>query len=259
MDKQSRHLLWVVALAGLTGLGGCQSIPILRDRFQAKPVAIKPLPPLDLQQPEPFIDRFKPHGFSLGAWVNRKDGELFQPIRPASTANALVYLYRPHSRWNQQEILAPNFFLNGVRLPSLINATFYWVELPPGDYRMLIRRPIGVVNFQKGTTADFTVKAGKTYYLRYDEENFRPQADPALNLLKAGPLSQIPEMMALREMRETIQINPGRNFAPDRQAVMTLPRGVTGRDGYAVRRVQLRDQQALNVGVPFVWYNPLTW
>ncbi len=42
---------------------------------------------------------------------------------------AIVYLYRPDSKWNRQEIVAASMFINKHRIPSLLHNHYYWVEL----------------------------------------------------------------------------------------------------------------------------------
>ncbi|XID74476.1 hypothetical protein ACF3NA_08040 [Alkanindiges sp. WGS2144] len=66
-------------------------------------------------------NRFRIDPFSVGAWVNQKQGEVFKQITPTDPNAAIVYLYRTDSSWNRQEIVAPNFFLNDQRIPSLLS------------------------------------------------------------------------------------------------------------------------------------------
>lgn len=260
-----RWITWV-GIIGLTlSASGCSTLwPFQRkDPTVLVPqVKAKPLPPVNIDQPEKFTARFKPHGFSLGAWVvDRFEGDrsLFQRAPRYDAQSALVYLYRPASSWNEQEIIAPSFFINGVRIPTLRSGAYYWIELPAGSYRLTIRRPIGPVYFEKGTVADFVVKTGQNYYLRYDEENFRAKPDPALNLLQTGPVTQMPEQAALKELQFTALKSPGQQFGLQPEVARALPPGVTGQNGYGVKRMQLRDSREVVVGVPFKWYNPLTW
>ncbi len=233
-------------------------------------VSAKPtLPTVDLQQEEKFTDRFKPHGFSLGSWIMRpdnpefirSDGPLFEPV-PALVKNnvALVYFYRPDSRWNRQEILAPNFFLNTMRLPSLINSHYYWLELPAGEYRLLTRRPIGVVNFQKGHTLDFKVEAGKTYYLRYDEERTRPKPDDSLGLISSGPFQQVTRSIAMEDLRSATLNTPGYSFVanPDLARNTSLP-SFNGQPLRPVASARVTEKTKVVVGVPLKLWNPLTW
>lgn len=245
----------------LIGHGGKMSDP----RVNAKPE----LDPIDISKPEKFTERFKPHGFSLGSWIMRpdnpkiirSDGPLFQPVPALEKSKvAVVYFYRPDSVWNRQEILAPSFFLNKQRMPSLINNHYYWLELPPGEYRLVTRRPIANVYFQKGHTLDFKVEAGQTYYLRYDEENTRPKPDDSLGLIKSGPFQQVTRSIAMEDLRMTTLNTPGYSFVdnPDPARELSLPT-FNDQPKKPVESARVIEKQKVIVGLPFKFWNPLTW
>jgi hypothetical protein len=258
-------------------LSGCSTMQSVRDKLpvlgtstvsdpQVRPKPV--LPVVDTTIPEKFSERLKPHGFGLGAWIKRSDGPeflrsdgpLFQPVPPMDSNAAIVYLYRPHSLWNFQEILAPSFFLNGKRLPSLINNHYYWLELPAGTYRLVVRRPIGFVYFQKGTVVDFQVQAGQTYYLRYDEQNFRGKPNREPGLLQKGPISQMSAKAALAEIRMTTLNTPGYSFVsnpdPARGIQMT---SFNGQPKKPVPEDRVTEKEKVVLGVPLNLLNPLTW
>lgn len=245
----------------LVGHGGTVSDP----KVNAKPT----LTPIDIKTPEKFSERLKPHGFSLGSWIMRpdnpkfirSDGPLFQPVPALDRKNvAVVYFYRPDSVWNRQEILAPSFFLNKQRLPSLINNHYYWLELPAGEYRLVTRRPIGNIYFQKGHTLDFKVDAGQTYYLRYDEENTRPRPDDSLGLIGAGPFQQVTRSIALEDLRLATLNTPGYSFVanPDPARDLDLPT-FNGQPKQPVESARVVEKQKVIVGLPLKLWNPLTW
>jgi hypothetical protein len=277
LREAMRHLPAVIMLGVV--LSGCSTMQSVRQNLPMPSgststasdphVRAKPdLPVIDTTVPEKFAERLKPHGFSLGAWILRSDnpkfirsdGPLFQPV-PALDANAaIVYLYRPSSTWNFQEIIAPSFFLNGKRISSLINNHYYWLELPKGTYRLAVRRPVGTVYFQKGTVVDFSVEAGKTYYLRYDEQNFRGRPNKELGLLQSGPISQMPENMALEEIRTTTLNTPGYSFIqnPDLARDLKLS-AFNGKPKAPVAADRVEEKQNVVLGVPLKLWNPLTW
>ena len=281
-----RHLsitMSVTTISGLLMLSGCSMIQSARDHLPSfgsgtvsDPgiVASQKLPQLDTTKPDSTYDRFKPHGFSLGSWAvdrfKKNQGELFQPVPILDQKFALVYLYRPHSKWNEQEILANSIFINGMRLPSLTDNHYYWLEMNPGVYRLKISRPLGPLYFQKGTVVDFQVEAGRTYYLRYDEENFRGHPDEALGLLRAGPLNQMPEKDGLAEIRATTLKTPGYSFVDDPdKAVKIASQDVAkgdfasfnGQEGKPVPKARVEEKQDVVLGRPFSfrWWNPFSW
>ncbi|MEC7120874.1 MAG: DUF2846 domain-containing protein [Pseudomonadota bacterium] len=263
----------VVLMFGVV-LSGCSTLQSVRQKLPAAfggtsvadpRVQHRPeLPTIDISEPEAFMTRFKPSSMSLGSWVDpvfgRKDGSLFELVPRMHASNAIVYLYRPASRWNAQEIIAPNFYLNGEKIPSLRNSHYYWLELPAGDYRLTVRRPLAVINFQKGTVVDFNLAAGQTYFLRYDEQNFRGKPDPALGLLQKGPISQMPTRQGLAEIRKTTLNTSGYAFVdnPDVARQTQLP---TANEQLPnpVQRERLTERDPVELGVPFKIWNPLTW
>ena len=108
------------------GLVACSSTPPVQPSTQT---LVSTLEPVDLSQKPSFIesklDQYKVAGFSVGSWVNQKPGQYFQLVKPQQEQAAVVYMYRPDSRWNRQEIVAPNFFLNGERIPSLLSNHYF--------------------------------------------------------------------------------------------------------------------------------------
>jgi hypothetical protein len=149
---------------------------------------------------------------SVGGWVNQKLGQRYHPVQPQHDQAAVVYLYRPDSKWNRQEIVASSLFINKYRIPSLLNNHYYWLELPAGTYRLSSSRPLGIQHFQKPKYLDFSVEAGKSYYVKYDEENLNTRQEVS------GPLILVPNQVGQHEIAFTQLKSSSYNFvAQDQQ------------------------------------------
>ena len=218
------------------------------------------LPDVDFDKKLGLTDQYFLGKFSLGSWVNQKPGQLFQPVQAKHPEAALVYFYRTDSRWNRQEIIPMNFQLNGERIPSLLNNHYYWIELPAGKYRLSMSRPAVIAHFQKPKVADFTVEAGKSYYLKYEEQKFKGAPDAALGLLKVGPLMQMPTKQGQQEISSTQLKTPGMSFIKYDQAnTQPLGANVHQVDYEKVSKSQLSDKALPVLKKPFSPLNPLTW
>lgn len=263
-------------LLGL-GLAGCSSTPT--QNSQPKRITlfglIKPktklentAPPntstlktIDFANTDLDKNQYKLDTFSVGGWVNQKDGDVFKAVQPTDPNSAIVYIYRIDSTWNRQEILAPNFFINEKRIPSLLNNHYYWIELPAGVYRLNVSHPLTILHFQEGTTVDFSVEAGQSYFLKYEEQRFRGKPDSALGLLQKGPIMQMPTDMGLQEIRSTKLKNPGYSFVRREQEsiAQSLP-NFNEQNSSKVKRGQVDDKAGQPVITkPFKIWNPLTW
>ena len=165
----------ILTLLASTGLVACSSTP--KQTQVTHNQVVSTLDAVDFSEKPSFIksklNQYKVAGFSLGSWVNQEPGQYFKLVKPQNENAAVVYLYRPDSKWNRQEIVAPSFFLNDKRIPSLISNHYYWIELAEGDYNLSLSRPLAVMHFQKPLSVNFTVKAGEQYFLKYEEEQFR--------------------------------------------------------------------------------------
>ncbi len=219
------------------------------------------LPEVDLSKDPGLVEQFHVGKFALGYWVRQTPGQLFQPVNVRHPDAAMVYFYRMDSRWNRQEVIAPNFFLNGERIPSLRSNHYYWMELPAGTYRLTTSRPLTVFHFQKPKVADFTVEAGKTYYLKYEEQEFRGSPDPALGLLKVGPFMQMPTKQGLDEIRATQLKTPGLSFVQYEDDVQNafLSEDIHGEKYQEVKKDQISEKEVPLLTKPFKLWNPLTW
>lgn len=214
---------------------------------------------IDYENTDMHKNRFRIDPFSVGAWVNQKQGDIFRQVRPTDPSAAIVYLYRIDSSWNRQEIVAPNFFLNDKRIPSLLNNHYYWIELPEGTYRLNISRPVGVIHFQKGTATDFRVEAGKQYFLKYEEQNFRGKPNNSDGLLKAGPLIQMPTQVGLSEINSTTLKTPGLSFVKREDLEPTELSVFNQQAPRKVNKAHLEEKKKLYLSKPFKLWNPLTW
>ena len=272
-----RHIVLLICSSTVLGsvLSGCATKPStegssthrslhLFGKKSAKSAPIansSTLPSVDLSKPPGIKQQYFVGGFSNGAWVNHTAGSLFEPVAAHHPQAAIVYFYRLNSRWNRQEIVAPNFFLNGKRIPSLINNQYYWIELPAGSYRLTTSRPVGVLHFQKPKPADFSVEAGQTYYLKYEEQAFRGAPDASLGLLRVGPLMQMPSKQGLAEVRTTTLKTPGISFVPYQKDTPNQPLEVNVHDDryQKVPKSALTPKTEPVLGIPFKIWNPLTW
>jgi hypothetical protein len=87
---------------------------------------------------------------------------IFAPIKPQNEQAAVVYLYRPDTKWNRQEIAA-QFIYNGNEFQV------YYIIIIIGlncqqELIVFCKSSFGI-HFQKPKYIDFTVDAGTSYYL----------------------------------------------------------------------------------------------
>ncbi len=64
---------------------------------------------LDLEQKPGFVEQHRLGMMTIGGWVNQKLGQNFKPVQAQHADAAIVYLYRPDSKWNRQEIVADQY------------------------------------------------------------------------------------------------------------------------------------------------------
>lgn len=203
---------------------------------------------IDLTKKPGFAEQHKIGMFTIGSWVNQKQGQHFQTVKPQHDQAAIVYLYRPDSKWNRQEIVAASIFINQHRIPSLLNNHYYWVELPAGSYRLSTSRPLGAQHFQKPKYIDFTVQAGESYFIKYDEENINTR------YTQTGPLMLMPHNVGLNEIAFTEQKSDSYNFvAVDQQT------GKVRKKAQTLPEPDYDPKQDVQLTTPFKIWNPLTW
>jgi hypothetical protein len=117
-------------------------------------------------------------GKSTGAFLDPVKGYQFVHISNDewdSSKDALIYFYRPHSKWASEEIESPDVYVDGKPYFNIRDGSFTWLEVYPGIRRIQIRRPLlgieGLGDITLSMIADkkLKVEAGKVYYLRYSE------------------------------------------------------------------------------------------
>jgi len=248
-----RYISLVVLMS--CGLVACQSHQSVE---QQSAKVVSTLDPINFKKENSAIheklEQYKVANFSTGSWVNQEPGQYFKLVKPQNPQAAVIYFYRPDSRWNREEIIAPNFFLNGKRIPSLISNHYYWIELAEGDYKLSLSRPLGFFHFQKPKVAYFSVEAGGQYFVKYEEEKFRGGPNGEAGLLRVGPLMQMPTRQALKEIAMTQLKTPGLNFVADVTAdgrVIKPKEKIKGENYHVSDDVHLSE--------PFKLWNPMTW
>lgn len=203
---------------------------------------------IDLTQKPGFIEQHSIGMMSIGGWVNQKLGQKFELAKPRHDQAAMVYLYRPDSKWNRQEIVAASLFINKERIPSLLHNHYYWIELAPGDYRLSTSRPLGALHFQKPKYIDFNVQAGETYFIKYDEENISTRRS------QTGPLMLMPQTLALEEIAFTQWKSDSYNFVAEDQQT-----GQLRKKAEKLPEAKYDPQQDVQLTKPFKIWNPMTW
>ncbi len=241
-----------MAIAGLLALSACST-----PQQALNPISNPQLTELR-GKIDYMIDTYQPRGFSMGSYMSPTKGSMFEPVPATDARHAIVYVYRPDSVWNAEEIIAPGIFLNGRRLHGLKNAAYFWLELPAGEYDFAARRPVGPVYLTYIFKTRLKVEGGKSYYFRYDEEGFRPKPDASLGLLAKGPINEMPENMALQEIRETRLDQPGYGFATIQQE-QWKPFDLYPQGEHPVPAERISEQRDVTIGRQLVLWNPLTW
>lgn len=199
-----RYLIIALSCAAL--LAGCQSSSHL-EKNSGELTAT--LPKVDVDKEPGLLDQYRLGGFTVGGWVNQKLGQTFAPVKPQNEQAAVVYLYRPDTKWNRQEIAAINLFVNGKRIPSLLHNHYYWIELPAGTYRISASRPLLGIHFQEPKYIDITLDAGASYYLKYDEENKMDRSE------HTGPFMLMQDNIGRREIAFTELKSSSYNFVAE--------------------------------------------
>jgi len=210
--------------------------------------ATSTLKPVDTEHEPGLLEQYRFGMFSIGGWVNQKMGQRFQPVQAQDEQAAIVYLYRPDSKWNRQEIVASSLFINSERIPSLLNNHYYWVELPAGTYRISTSRPVGVQHFQKPKYLDFTVQAGQSYFIKYDEENLSTRREVS------GPLIMMPEKTGLNEIAYTQLKSESYNFV-----ALDQKSGKLRKKAQKLKPAKYDPAEDVQLTKPFKIWNPLTW
>lgn len=138
-----------------------------------------------------------------GTWLHPPKGPLFEPMDTLDPRNAMVYIYRPSTAWEDQELQAPSFFVDGVKVFGLKSGSYTWLELHSGEYQFYAKRPLLILFIKKIFEMQMSVAGGQNYYLRYSEDapfDYRAEGLNPDDFMSAGFLQEVPESVALLEI-----------------------------------------------------------
>lgn len=122
-------------------------------------------------------------GKSPGAFLHANEGTDFVHISNEqwdSENNALIYFYRPETRWANQELEAPSYYVDDNWYFNMRSGSWTWLEVAPGKREIDVRRPmmgfegLGSFSLSRMADMDLQVQPGKVYYFRH-HENLRPE------------------------------------------------------------------------------------
>jgi hypothetical protein len=166
-------------------------------------------------------------GHNFGAYIAAVSGKEYSQVanRWDYESKALLYIYRPNSQWAADEVEAPSFYLGDERIFNIRANGYTWFELEPGEYQVVMRRPLmgleGIAtdsfsfDLKRIAEMNLAVEANKVYFLRYSEieppeleqqiiENDLPIAN--------GPLSLVATQLAHNELAVTRMLPEGGHF-----------------------------------------------
>jgi hypothetical protein len=166
-------------------------------------------------------------GHNFGAYIATVSGKEYSQVanRWDYESKALLYVYRPNSQWAADEVEAPSFYLDDERIFNIRANGYTWFELEPGEYQVVMRRPLmgleGIAtdsfsfDLKRIAEMNLAVEANKVYFLRYSEidppeleqqiiENDLPIAN--------GPLSLVATQLAHNELAVTRMLPEGGHF-----------------------------------------------
>lgn len=207
-----RHLKALVGAALALTMAACSN-PQFIIHPSSNPTATK-----SRQQLDALIETSTLKPLRLGSFLSPNKGEFFRPLIPTDSRNAIVYVYRPQSDWNDQEVQAPGFFLDGQFISGLKSGSYFWFEVPASQYYFNAKRPLAIVYLKTIFEAEVFFEGNKSYYFKYDEENPGPKKlAKDTTMLAIGPLKQMAEAQALPEIRQTRVMGVGRVFLADTQ------------------------------------------
>lgn len=217
------------------------------------------------QQLDDAVDSTNLDPVRFGAYLAPVHGKYFHPVLPIDSRDAIIYVYRPHSVWNSEELQAPGFFINGKFVYGLKDAGYFWVEIPAGTYNLSAKRPLALIYLKSIFATNITVDGGKSYYFRYDEENRVTKPDNHPELVEDGPLLQMPDDRGLRQIEGSVLEEPGVSFAYDKHPEWTAFDLYTHPGPVHPGRIEedpipeATNTQADLGRVHRQWWNPFTW
>lgn len=148
----------------------------------------------------------------LGSFLSSPDDGSFKSLA-APKNKALVYVYRPKTKWSMDEVESPSFYVNDERIFGVKGGSYTYYYLKPGDYEIVLRRPLlgfeglAGINWHKIAEFEFNASAGKTYYFRYSELN-QVKLESAQALPEGdGPLKRVYKQTAIAEMKQTQRLH----------------------------------------------------
>ncbi len=156
-----------------------------------------------------------------GAWLRPPKGPMFEPMDTLDPRNVMIYVYRPSTSWEDQELQAPTFFINGSKVFGLKSGSYTWVELHSGTFNFYAKRPLSILFIKKIFQLDLKLDGGGTYYLRYSEDAPFDYAADGLDpkaFMHDGYLQQVPESVALAEIASLKLDQQGVYFEASHQA-----------------------------------------
>jgi hypothetical protein len=168
-DTFMRHLKALVGAALALIMAACSN-PQFIIHPSSNPTATK-----TRQQLDALLDTTAIRPLRMGSFMFPNKGEFFRPLMPTDSRNAIVYVYRPQTDWNDQEVQSPGFFLDGQFLSGLKSGSYFWFEVPASQYYFNAKRPLAVIYLKTIFEAEFFFEGNKSYYFRYDEENPGPK------------------------------------------------------------------------------------
>lgn len=135
-------------------------------------------------------------GKSTGSFLHPVSGHDFVHIENGEwdRKHAVLYFYRTHSEWADDELEAPSVYVDGSHYFNIRNDSYTWLVVSPGERHIAMRRPLmgleGLNSFSLSLIADatLTVEPGGIYYLRYNELSEPTQTHPGLD--PEHPLAQ---------------------------------------------------------------------
>jgi len=139
-----------------------------------------------------------------GAFISAARGKVFEPLDTLDPRNAMIYVYRPVNQWGYEEVQAPTFFIDSTQIFGLKSGAYSWLEVHGGRYDFYARRPLSMLFLKTIFETPLQIEGGKVYYFRYSEDQplvLQELVADAENYVQSGPLQQVPESVALRELK----------------------------------------------------------
>lgn len=166
-------------------------------------------------------------GHNFGAYIATVSGKEYNQVanRWDYENKALLYVYRPNSQWAADEIEAPSFYMDDERIFNIRANGYTWFELEPGEYEVIMRRPLmgleGIAtesfefDLKRIAQMNLAVEANKVYFLRYSEidppELEQQKVEDDIPLAD-GPLSLVTTELAQNELEVTRMLPEGGHF-----------------------------------------------